>query len=143
MSAPYGNIDIQLHFTVSPPGPRLLPIPPIYHHREAVEKQDEDEDEEEEADQATTPAAVRSSKKKPVKERKKGRRGRKPKGKSKTAVPAPTGLDQVPLESYRIIEDDTGIITDYLMATYSLSLNNGLSCAITSKESGAMWPTKA
>lgn len=110
---------------------------------DSEEKQDEDEDEEEEAEQATTPAAVRSSKKKPVKKGKKGRRGRKPKGKSKTAVPAPTGLDQVPLESYRIIEDDTGIITDYLMATYSLYLNNGLSCAITSKEPGATWPTKA
>lgn len=86
------------------------------------EKQDEDEEEDEdEAEQATAPAAARSSKKKPVKKGKKGRRGRKPKGKSKTAAPAPAGLDQVPLESYRIIEDSTGIVTDYLMATYSLS----------------------
>lgn len=53
-------------------------------------------------------------------------RGKKKKGskrtkKSKQAVqPESPTLDQVPLESYRIIEDADGIITDYLLAVYAL-----------------------
>lgn len=53
-------------------------------------------------------------------------RGKKKKGgkrnkKSKQAVkPEPQTLDQVPLESYRIIEDADGIVTDYLLAVYAL-----------------------
>ncbi|KAL6886865.1 hypothetical protein GGI43DRAFT_388484 [Trichoderma evansii] len=53
-------------------------------------------------------------------------RGRKKKGgkrakKSKQAVETSRlTLDQVPLESYRIIEDADGITTDYLLAVYAL-----------------------
>ncbi|KAL3469957.1 hypothetical protein BJX99DRAFT_264666 [Aspergillus californicus] len=48
----------------------------------------------------------------------KGEKRKKPKRKGKPPV-APS-LDKVPLESYRIIEDQTGIVTDYLLAVYSL-----------------------
>ncbi|KAG7291176.1 hypothetical protein NEMBOFW57_001188 [Staphylotrichum longicolle] len=50
---------------------------------------------------------------------KKGKRGKKP----KKQQPMPTKkshLDDVPLESYRIIQDTEGLITDYLMAVYAL-----------------------
>ncbi|KAL3418228.1 hypothetical protein PVAG01_09943 [Phlyctema vagabunda] len=50
---------------------------------------------------------------------KKGKRGKKGKGKSKPA-PKEASLDDIPLESCRIIEDESGIITDYLMAVYSI-----------------------
>ncbi|EPE37139.1 hypothetical protein GLAREA_09302 [Glarea lozoyensis ATCC 20868] len=57
--------------------------------------------------------------KKPAGKGKKGKKGKKPKPKTKPLVKEPD-LAEVPLESYRIIEDDDGIITDYLMAVYSL-----------------------
>lgn len=63
-------------------------------------------------------ASVRP-KKRSTKKGKKGKRGRKPKGKGKPVVNEPR-LDEVPLESYRIIEDETGLVTDYLMAVYSI-----------------------
>lgn len=47
----------------------------------------------------------------------KGKKGKR--GKRKSAVKEPS-LDEVPLESYRIIEDESGLVTDYLMAVYSL-----------------------
>ncbi|RFU23991.1 hypothetical protein B7463_g12346, partial [Scytalidium lignicola] len=52
----------------------------------------------------------------------KGKRGKKGKGKwtPEAAVGPETTLDDVPLESYQIIEDETGLVTDYLMAVYSL-----------------------
>lgn len=55
----------------------------------------------------------------------KGKKGKKGKGrqraggKPKTTIKE-TGIDEVPLESYRIIEDESGLVTDYLMAVYSL-----------------------
>ncbi|KAL1858889.1 hypothetical protein Daus18300_009758 [Diaporthe australafricana] len=36
-------------------------------------------------------------------------------------VQAPDDVEDVPLESYRIIEDEEGIMTDYLMAVYALA----------------------
>lgn len=51
------------------------------------------------------------------KKKKGGKRAKKGK---QTAKPAPQTLDQVPLESYRIIEAADGIVTDYLLAVYSL-----------------------
>ncbi|KKP04156.1 hypothetical protein THAR02_03748 [Trichoderma harzianum] len=51
------------------------------------------------------------------KKKKGGKRAKKGK---QTAKPAPQTLDQVPLESYRIIEAADGIVTDYLLAIYSL-----------------------
>lgn len=53
--------------------------------------------------------------------KKKGKKGKKGKTKSKPKMPATEALDDVPLESYRIIEDDSGMITDYLMAVYSIA----------------------
>lgn len=51
------------------------------------------------------------------KKKKSGKRTKK----SKQAVkPEPQTLDQVPLESYRIIGDADGIVTDYLLAVYAL-----------------------
>jgi hypothetical protein len=50
--------------------------------------------------------------------RKKGKRGKKAKGKKPAVKEA--NFDEIPLESYRIIEDESGVVTDYLMAVYSL-----------------------
>ncbi|CAM1507975.1 Fc.00g048230.m01.CDS01 [Cosmosporella sp. VM-42] len=50
---------------------------------------------------------------------KKGKKGKKPKKKQKSAISKEGSLDDVPLESYRIIEDEGGIITDYLIAVYT------------------------
>lgn len=49
---------------------------------------------------------------------KKGKRGKKKQ--QKATQPAKESLDDVPLESYRIIQDEEGIITDYLMAVFDL-----------------------
>ena len=49
---------------------------------------------------------------------KKGKRRKKAKGKTPTVKEA--NFNDIPLESYRIIEDENGLITDYLMAVYSL-----------------------
>jgi hypothetical protein len=81
------------------------------------------EDEEEEAEGETEEISVATApvrpKKKSTNKGKKGKRGRKPKGKGNHAAKEPR-LDEVPLESYRIIEDETELVTDYLMAVYSL-----------------------
>ncbi|KAL2825294.1 hypothetical protein BDW59DRAFT_161774 [Aspergillus cavernicola] len=89
--------------------------------KSATEKSDE-EDEEKDGDEeepiAKEPAApLRRAQKKDKKG--KGKKGNKPKGKGKPAIDG-TALDKVPFESYRIIEDQTGIVTDYLLAVYSL-----------------------
>ncbi|TKW55997.1 hypothetical protein CTA1_11360 [Colletotrichum tanaceti] len=55
---------------------------------------------------------------------KKGKKGKKPKTKKKqkpSTTARTADLDEVPLESYRIIEDEDGIVTDYLMAVYSIA----------------------
>jgi len=49
----------------------------------------------------------------------KRKRGKKSKTRTKS-TPEESSLDEVPLESYRIIEDDSGLVTDYLMAVYSI-----------------------
>ncbi|KAK3950745.1 hypothetical protein QBC32DRAFT_345699 [Pseudoneurospora amorphoporcata] len=52
---------------------------------------------------------------------KKGKKGKaKKSSKAKAAPPKEESLEGVPLESYRIIQDQDGIITDYLMAVYDL-----------------------
>ncbi|KAM0470338.1 hypothetical protein ACHAPX_009956 [Trichoderma viride] len=51
------------------------------------------------------------------KKKKSGKRAKKSK---QAAKPEPPTLEQVPLESYRIIEDTDGIVTDYLMAVFAL-----------------------
>lgn len=57
--------------------------------------------------------------KKPTSKGKKGKRGKRGKGQPKSAAKE-TSLEEVPLESYRIIEDEDGLVTDYLVAVYSL-----------------------
>lgn len=59
--------------------------------------------------------------------RKQSRPGKGKKGKRKTAKKQPKAphvreadLDDVPLESYRIIESEDGVMTEYLMAVYAL-----------------------
>ncbi|KAM0451615.1 hypothetical protein ACHAPV_009852 [Trichoderma viride] len=51
---------------------------------------------------------------------KKKKGGKRAKKSKQAAKPEPATLDQVPLESYRIIEDADGIVTDYLLAVYAL-----------------------
>ncbi|KAH7131251.1 hypothetical protein EDB81DRAFT_808203 [Dactylonectria macrodidyma] len=52
---------------------------------------------------------------------KKGKKGKKSKKKQPAAPVKGPDLADVPLESYKIIEDTDGIITDYLLATYALA----------------------
>ncbi|PNP54431.1 hypothetical protein THARTR1_04988 [Trichoderma harzianum] len=51
---------------------------------------------------------------------KKKKGGKRAKKSKQTAKPTPQTLDQVPLESYRIIENADGLVTDYLMSVYAL-----------------------
>ncbi|KAK6523717.1 hypothetical protein TWF281_001689 [Arthrobotrys megalospora] len=78
-----------------------------------------DEDEGETEEEIERPANSTQARKK-ASRGKKGKKGKgKKRGKTKASVKEPT-LDGVPLESYRIIEDDTGIVTDYLMIVYAI-----------------------
>jgi hypothetical protein len=90
------------------------------------ESKDGEGESEEESDQDTHTTAVpqRQQQRKPKSKGKKGKRGKKAKTKAKkqSASIEEKSLDDVPLESYRIIEDKDGIMTDYLMATYALVL---------------------
>lgn len=61
----------------------------------------------------------------PNQQRRKTGKTKKAKGKKKTkkqqkAEPHVPDLEDVPLESYRIIEDESGTVTEYLMAVYAL-----------------------
>ena len=54
---------------------------------------------------------------------KKGRRGQRAKKNKKKQKPDAVeegGTEDIPLESYRIIEDEDGLVTEYLMAVYAL-----------------------
>lgn len=68
---------------------------------------------------------ARRSKQKPSKKGNKNKRGQKPKTKGNTVEStsgsAPQEIPEIPLESYCIIKDETGMITDYLMAVYSIT----------------------
>ncbi|KAK3317561.1 hypothetical protein B0T19DRAFT_435196 [Cercophora scortea] len=72
---------------------------------------------EPESDDDTAPP-MRRKQAKPGKG-KKGKRAKKPKKTAVAAEPEPE-VEDVPLESYRIIQDKEGIVTDYLMAVYDL-----------------------
>lgn len=62
------------------------------------------------------------SKQKPTKGGKKNKKGRKQKAKASDKKDAPEfEVPEIPLESYRIIDDETGTVTEYLMAVYSLT----------------------
>lgn len=58
-------------------------------------------------------------------QRRKTGKSKKVKGKKKTkkqqkSAPNGSDLEEVPIESYRIIEDESGTVTEYLMAVYAL-----------------------
>lgn len=78
------------------------------------------------SDASDGPDVVVAAKKAPKKsfskaKGKKGKRGKKPKQKQAKAAAKEPAIVDVPIESYRIIEDQEGIVTDYLMATYALA----------------------
>lgn len=77
-----------------------------------------EEEDAESDDLGPSPASLARPKKKSAKG-KKGKGGKKSKAKKKPADKE-ASIKEIPLESYRIIEDETGIVTDYLMAVYSL-----------------------
>jgi hypothetical protein len=85
------------------------------------EVDDANDDEDEESATEEAPSRPKQTKKKAVGrgKGKKGKRGKKAKGKAAPAVKELT-LDDIALESYRIIEDQDGMMTDYLMAVYAL-----------------------
>ncbi|KAF1815110.1 hypothetical protein P152DRAFT_412254 [Eremomyces bilateralis CBS 781.70] len=88
-------------------------------------EEEEEEEEEKEADDTerldgpSTNIPTRQQQKKSKGSRKHGKRRQKSKKNPQPAVKEPS-LEEVPLESYRIIEDESGLLTDYLMAVYSL-----------------------
>jgi hypothetical protein len=51
---------------------------------------------------------------------KKGKRGKKAKSKAAASIPTEAALADIPVESYRIIEDKDGLVSDYLMAVYAV-----------------------
>ncbi|KAK2763289.1 hypothetical protein FQN54_009925 [Arachnomyces sp. PD_36] len=79
---------------------------------------DDEEEEEDEGEPHNRPVSAQKARlrKKPSGKGKKGKRGKKAKGKPVVKEPS---LDEVPLESYGIIEDEDDAVTDYLMAVYS------------------------
>lgn len=77
------------------------------------EKEDSEDD-----DEAPQPQA-RVQKKRTGKG-KKGKRGKKPKQKQQERDATESPISQVPLESYRIIEDEGGLVTEYLLAVYAV-----------------------
>ncbi|KAJ5332654.1 uncharacterized protein N7506_006437 [Penicillium brevicompactum] len=73
------------------------------------------------AAQASFDTPTKRPKRKPHKKTKHGKKGKHPKSESTAADSADaSNLKKLPLESYRIIEDESGTPTDYLMAVYSL-----------------------
>ncbi|GAB1741341.1 hypothetical protein NU219Hw_g6578t1 [Hortaea werneckii] len=86
-----------------------------------VEDDDDDDDDEDSSHAHIAPAKQQSRprKKKPTKG-KKGKRGKKPKPKSTSGPAAAPPLSDLPIESYRIIEDQDGLVSDYLMAVYAV-----------------------
>ncbi|EPS39533.1 hypothetical protein H072_6698 [Dactylellina haptotyla CBS 200.50] len=81
----------------------------------SMQGQEEAEEDDDEEDTST----VKKENRRPAK----GKKGKKGKGKGRgKPKPAEKGasLDDIPLESYRIIEDASGEVTEYLMAVYSI-----------------------
>ncbi|KAF2663210.1 hypothetical protein BT63DRAFT_430638 [Microthyrium microscopicum] len=84
-----------------------------------VNDEEEKEDASDEEDEPTSNATGSRPMTKPRSKAKK-RKGGKKKGKPKFKPAAKeSNLDGVPLESYRIIDDEDGIVTEYLMSLYS------------------------
>lgn len=87
--------------------------------RDGEDTEDTSDEEVNEGSQAAAASQRHRPKKTPGKG-KKGKRGKRAKRKQKpTAAVKEQSLDEVPLESYRIIQDEDGIITDYLLVVYA------------------------
>ncbi|KAI6908296.1 hypothetical protein KC318_g3620 [Hortaea werneckii] len=87
-----------------------------------VEDDDDDDDDVDDASNAHTAPAKQQSKprKKKSARGKKGKRGKKPKPRSTSGPAAAPPLSDLPIESYRIIEDQHGLVSDYPMAVYAV-----------------------
>lgn len=97
----------------------LLDLGPNKHNDD--EDDDDDESYPEGEEGASTGASASTGSRKKAKSRKKsGKRGKKRKAMQPSML-RDSDLNKVPFESYRIIEDETGLMTDYLMAVYSLA----------------------
>lgn len=79
---------------------------------------EEDEEEDIDEEQGDLRLAQQARQKRSNGKKKKGKKGKKTKAKLPTKE---ASLDDVPFESYRIIEDGDGLVTEYLMAVYSLT----------------------
>ena len=95
---------------------------PTFQNRFAMlglntEKGDSDSDVSSEND--AHHAQANAAKKKITRKGKKGKRKKKSKQKP---VPKPTGAADVPIESYRIIEDKDGLVSEYLLAVYAVAV---------------------
>ncbi|KAF4981710.1 hypothetical protein FZEAL_2512 [Fusarium zealandicum] len=87
-----------------------------------VENEDDGSSEEEDGGPANqTHSAPRRASKKSGKGKKgkKGKKAKKPKNGAKKISNKETASDEIPLESIKIIQDENGIMTDYLLAVYS------------------------
>ncbi|KAI7604084.1 hypothetical protein KC343_g14238, partial [Hortaea werneckii] len=85
------------------------------------EEDDDDDDDDDASHVHSAPAKqqLKPRKKKSAKG-KKGKRGKKPKPKATSGPAAAPPLSDLPIESYRIIEDQDGLVSDYLMAVYAV-----------------------
>ncbi|KAI7344544.1 hypothetical protein KC320_g8778, partial [Hortaea werneckii] len=89
-----------------------------------VEDEEEDDDDDDDDDASHVNSAPAKHHSKPRKKKsatgKKGKRGKKPKPKATSGPAAAPPLSDLPIESYRIIEDQDGLVSDYLMAVYAV-----------------------
>ncbi|KAK4615645.1 hypothetical protein CLAFUW4_10071 [Fulvia fulva] len=83
-----------------------------------TEGENEDDDGSEASSAQTTQTRIRKQPR-PGKG-KHGKRGKKAKSKGATSIPTEAAMADIPVESYRIIEDGGGLVTDYLMAVYAV-----------------------
>ncbi|KAI0966820.1 hypothetical protein F4678DRAFT_267352 [Xylaria arbuscula] len=81
---------------------------------------DDGSDQEPQQHQAPRRRQQQKKKKKSSGKGKKTKRGKNANKKQHLPVVETQSLDDIPVESYRIIQDEEGIVTDYLMAVYSL-----------------------
>ena len=107
-------------------GHRADDLESIFTNKFAAFKIDDDGAEEHggsDEDSETEPKAVNQARNRPQKKKKskKGARGKKSKTKARKGVVEENSSDDIPLESYRVIEaGDKDITTDYLIGAYAL-----------------------
>lgn len=82
---------------------------------------DGEEEEDDAASEDGTNPTPDVQKKKPNKKGTKGKRARKSKKKQSQKQTSEPTMADVPIESYRIIEDKGGLVSDYLLAVYAVS----------------------